>query len=62
MWNLKNQPEIDDSNWFNAFRVLWFIYTKPHYFANMYYRREDGAYIKAMPWLAKDEGDIVDIL
>lgn len=61
MWNLKNQPGIDNSNWFNSLRILWFLYTKPHYFSNLYYKREDLIYVKAMPWLSKDEGDIVNV-
>jgi len=61
MWNLKNQPGIDSSNWFNSLRIVWFLFTKPHYFAELYYKDGYMSYVKAMPWLSKDEGDIVNV-
>lgn len=65
IWNFKNQKGIDDSNWFNAMRILWYFYKRPEWFAELYlhYYDEQGRlqWRKAYPWLDKDESDIAGV-
>jgi len=54
---------MDSSNRLNHLRLVWFTVNAPHQFVKLYYKTDiNGEYdwVRAFPWLERDEGDNVD--